>query len=104
MSVVATSQNGSPLFSHGVSYQILLENYDGTFTQVTETLTNDQDNLLTGDVTVSFSAVPTEFLDESGNTVKTGYSFSYFSSSAPALSLPSSAVLQITFDTPMSAL
>ena len=44
------------------------------------------------------SSVPTESLDENEKTLKTGYIFSYFSSSAPAVSLPSSATLQVSFD------
>jgi len=98
VSLVATSISGSPLFSHGVWYKILLENYDGTFTQVIETLTNDPTNQVTGDVSVSVSTVPTEYLDENQNTLKTGYTFSYFSSSAPAVAVPSSSTLQVAFD------
>ena len=97
VSLVATSL-GSPLFSHGVWYEITLENYDGTFTQITETLTNDPSNQVTGDVSVSVSTVPTEFLNENGETLNTGYIFSYFSSSAAAISAPSSATLQVSFD------
>ena len=62
-----------------------MENYDETFTQITETLTNDPSNQLTGDVSVSVSPLPTEFLDENDKPINTGYSFSYFSSSAPAV-------------------
>ena len=101
VSFQATSNpiTGSSLFSHGVWYKILLENYDGTFTQIVETLTNDPSNQLTGDAMVSISTVPTEFLDENDETLKTGYIFSYFSSSAPALpSAPSSATLTVSFD------
>jgi len=42
--------------------------------------------------------VPTEFLDDNEKTLETGYIFSYFSSSAPALPAPSSATLVIAFD------
>ena len=102
VSLVATSTSGSPLFNHGVWYKILFGNYDGTLTQIVETLTNDPTNQITGDVTVSVSAVPTEFLDENENTLKTGYIFSYFSSSAPAVSVPSSPTLQVDFELPVS--
>ena len=95
---MATSVSGSPLFSHGVLYKILLENYDGTFTQITETLTNDPSNELTGDVTISISTVPTEYLDENDVTLQTGYIFSYFSSSAPPVPIPSSATLEVSFE------
>ena len=98
VSLEATSLSESPLFSHGVWYEITLRNYDGTFTQITETLSNDPSNQLTGDVSVSISTVPTEFLDENGGTLKTGYIFSYFSTSAPALPVPTSATLQVSFD------
>ena len=98
MSLQATSLSGSPLFSHGVWYQIILRNYDGSFAQITETLTNDPSNQLTGDVSVSISTVPTEFLDENGLTQKTGYIFSYFSSSTLALAVPSAATLTVAFD------
>ena len=101
MSLLATAISGSPLFSHGVWYKILLENYDGSYTQVSETVTNDPANQLTGDVVVSLSSVPTEFLHEEDETLKTGYIFSYFSSSAPALSVPSSATLAVSFDLPV---
>ena len=84
VSLKVTSRTESPLFSHGVWYKILLENYDGTFTQIVETLTNDPNNQLTGDVSVSISNVLTEVLDENDETLKTGYLFSYFSSSAPS--------------------
>jgi len=71
----------------GVWFEILLENYDGTFTQITETLSNDPTNQLTGDVSVSLSSVPTEFLEDRELTLKTGYIFSYFSTSHPLPSL-----------------
>ena len=92
--VQATSLSGSPLFSHGVWYKILLENYYGTFTQITETLANTE---LTGDATISVSSVPAEYIDENGNTLKNGYIFSYFSSSATAIPVPSSATLAVSF-------
>ena len=99
VSLKVTSRTESPLFSHGVWYKILLENYDGTFTQIVETLTNDPNNQLTGDVSVSISNVLTEVLDENDETLKTGDLFSYFSSSAPALlSAPSSTTLPVSFD------
>ena len=99
VSLQATSRMESPLFSHGVWYKILLENYDGTFTQIVETLTNDPSNQLTRDVSGSISNVPTEVLDENDETLKTGYLFRYFSSSAPALLFaPSSATLTVSFD------
>ena len=97
VSLMVTSTSGSPLFSHGVYYMILLENYDGSYSQITETLTNDPANQVTGDVAISFSSVPTESIDEDGNMLKTGYLFSYFSSSAPAVSVPSSPTLQVSF-------
>ena len=42
--------------------------------------------------------MPTEFLDEEGETLKTGYIFSYFSSSAVVLDAPTSATLSVSFD------
>jgi len=99
-SVVGSSVYGSPLFTHGVLYEIALENYYGICTQISETLTNDPTNQLTGDVVISLSAVPTELLDESGETLRTGNIFSYFSSSAPALSMPTSATLTVSFELP----
>jgi len=76
-----------------VYFKILLENYDKSFTQIT----NDHANQLTGDASISISTVPTEYLDENDETLETGYIFSYFSSSAPAVPLPSSATLTVTF-------
>ena len=77
---------------------------------MTGTLTNNANNQLTGDVTVLISAVPTEYLNEDTTTARTGYIFSYFSSSAPALvnpssptlpSIPSSPTLQVAIDLPV---
>ena len=89
---------GSPVFTHGVSYQLLLGNYGATCTQMSGTVTNNANNQLTGDVTIFLSAVPTEYLNEDLSTAGTGYTFSYFSSSAPVLGTPdfidSSGVLQ----------
>ena len=52
-------------------------------------------------MSVSLSAVPTEFLDVNEKTQKTGYKFSYFSSSAPAVAIPTSPTLQVTFELPV---
>ena len=101
VSLVITSVSGSPVFTHGVSYQLLFSNYGGTFSRLTETITNDPAGQLTGDVTVSLSAVPTEYLNEDTSTAGTGYTFSYFSSSAPALGIPSSPTLQVAFELPV---
>ena len=97
----ASGSPGSPVFTHGVSYQLLLGNYGGTFTQLTGTATNNANNQLTGDVTILLSAVPTEYLNEDTSTAGTGYTFSYFSSTAPALSPPSSSTLQVAFNLPV---
>ena len=100
--VTAASESpGSPLFTHGVSYQLLLGNYGATCTQMSGTVTNNTNNQLTCDVTVFLSAVPTEYLNEDLSTAGTGYTFSYFSSSAPALSIPSSSTLQVAFNLPV---
>jgi hypothetical protein len=99
--LVVTSLSGSPLFSHGVFYQLLFGNYDGTFTQLNETLSNDPTDQLTGDVTISLSAVPTEYLNEDLSTKGTDYTFSFFSSSSPPLLIPSSATLQVIYDLPV---
>ena len=98
---MATSVSGSPVFTHGVSYQLLLGNNDDTFTQMTGTVTNNANNQLTGDVTILLSAVPTEYLNEDLSTAGTGYTFSYFSSSAPVLGTPSSSTLQVSFNLPV---
>jgi len=98
----ATTVSGSPVFTDGVSYQHLLGNYGGTFTQLTATVTNNANNQLTGDVTILLSAVPTEYLNEDTSTAGTGYTFSYFSSSAPALGIPLSSTLQVSFNLPVS--
>ena len=71
-------------------------------TTSTGSLTNDPANQITGDVSVSLSAVPTESLDENEKTQKTGYIFSYFSSSAPGVSVPSFPTLQVSFKLPAS--
>ena len=62
-----------------------------------ETLTNDPVNQLTGDVTVSLSAIPTEYLVDDA-TQSTGYTYTYFSSSAETLSVPT---LFVTFNFPV---
>ena len=101
MVAAASGSPGSPVFTHGVSYQLLLGNYGGTFTQMTATVTNNANNQLTGDVTILLSAVPTEYLNEDTSTAGTGYTFSYFSSSAPARGIPSSSTLQVSFNLPV---
>ena len=102
VSLVVTSLSGSPVFTNGVSYQLVLGIYGGgTFSQLTETITNNPTNQLTGDVTVSLSTVPTEYINEDLSTAGTGYTFSYFSSSAPALSTPSSSTLEVSFGLPV---
>jgi hypothetical protein len=101
VSLVITSLSGSPLFAHGVYYKLSLGNYGGTYTQVVETLSNDASNLLTGNVEVLLSAVPTEYLDQNADTTGIGYTFSYFSSSAPGFAIPSSETLKVAFDLPV---
>ena len=70
----ATSVNQSPLFSHGVSYNLSLSSYEGRSVEMWETLTNDPINELTGDVTVALSAIPTEYLYDA-DTQSTGYTY-----------------------------
>ena len=72
VSLQVASTNGSPLFSHGVSYELHLDTIDRTVV-VKETLTNDATTQVTGDVTVDLSAIPTEYL-YSGVTSSRGYS------------------------------
>jgi len=62
-----------------------------------ETLTNDPLNQLTGDVTVDLSAIPTEYLIDDA-TQSTGYTYTYFSSSAETLTVPT---LLVTFNFPV---
>ena len=95
----ATSANQSPLFSHGVSYNMSLLSYQGRSVQMWETLTNDPVNLLTGDVTVEMSAVPTEYLVDT-ETQSFGYIYTHFSSSAEASNITSSSTYLVTFNFP----
>jgi len=93
----AASINGSPLFSHGVFYELQLSSINMNSVTMSETLTNDPKNLLTGDVVVDLDAIPTEYLYDS-ITQTTGFGYSYSSSTATSVSLPSSAILQVSFD------
>jgi len=97
----ATSTNQSPLFSHGVSYNLSLSSYQGRSVQMWETLTNDPVNELTGDVTVSLSAIPTEYLYDS-DTQSIGYTYTYFSSSVEVLNAATSSTYNVTFSLPVS--
>jgi len=97
----ATSVNQSPLFSHGVSYNLTLVSYQGWSVKMWETLTNDPINQLTGDVTVDLSAIPTEYLYDTA-TQSTGYTYTHFSSSAAALNVSTSSTLLVTFNFPVS--
>ena len=65
-----------------------------------ETLTNDPVNELTGDVTVSLSAIPTEYLIDDV-TQSIGYTFTYFSSSAEVLNATTSSTYSVTFSVPV---
>jgi len=94
----ATSVNQSPLFSHGVSYNLTLQSYGGRSVQMWETLTNDPLNQLTGDVTVALSAIPTEYLYDT-DTQSIGYIYIHFSSSAEVLNV---ATYNVTFSVPVS--
>ena len=97
----ATSVNQSPLFSHGVSYNLSLSSYEGRSVEMWETLTNDPINELTGDVTVALSAIPTEYLHDA-DTQSTGYTYTYFSSSAVVLNVTTSSTVLMTFNFPVS--
>jgi len=97
----ATSVNQSPLFSHGVSYNLSLSSYQGRSVNMWETLTNDPVNQLTGDVTVALSVIPTEYLYD-GDTQSIGYTYTHLSSSAEVLNTPSSSTYNVTFSLPVS--
>ena len=97
----ATSTNQSPLFSHGVSYNLTLSSYQGRSVKMSETLTNDPMNQLTGDVTVSLSAIPTEYLYDAA-TESIGYTYTHFSSSAEVLNATTSSTYTVTFSLPVS--
>ena len=97
----ATSTNQSPLFSHGVSYNISLSSYQGRSVKMWETLTNDPVNQLTGDVTVDLSAIPTEYLYDA-DTQSIGYTYTHFSSSAEVLNTTTSSTYSVTFSIPVS--
>ena len=98
----ATSTSGSPLFSHGVNYELSVDSYDGNTVKMTETLSNDASDQLTGDVTISLSAVPTEQLTGSEDELQSiGYTFSHFSSEAQALAVVSSPTLTVSFSIPV---
>jgi len=94
---VASSVNGSPLFSHGVSYQLALSSYQERSVKMWETLTNEASNQLTGNVTVDLSAIPTEVLSDT-ITQSLGYTYTYFSSSADSLNVTTSSTLSATFN------
>jgi len=96
----ATSANQSPLFSHGVSYNLSLSSYQGMSVKMWETLTNDPANQLTGDVTVALSAVPTEYLYNT-DTQSIGYSYTHFSSSTEDLNAATSSTYNVTFTIPV---
>jgi len=96
----ATSANQSPLFSHGVSYNLSLSSYQGMSVQMWETLTNNPVNQLTGDVTVDLSAVPTEYLYDTA-TQSIGYTYTHFSSSAEVLNATTSSTYSVTFSVPV---
>ena len=96
----ATSANQSPLFSHGVSYNLSLSSYQGRSVQMWETVTNDPLNQLTGDVTVALSAIPTEYLYDA-DTQSTGYIYTHFSSSAEVLNAATSSTYSVTLNIPV---
>ena len=97
----ATSTNQSPLFSHGVSYNLSLQSYEGMSVKMWETLTNDPGNQLTGDVTVALSAIPTEYLYDA-DTQFIGYTYTHFSSSAEVLNAATLSTYNVTFSIPVS--
>jgi len=97
----ATSTNQSPLFSHGMFYNLSMSSYQGRSVNMWETLTNDPVNQLTGDVTVALSAIPTEYLYDAA-TQSVGYTYTYFSSSAEVLNATTSSTYSVTFGIPVS--
>jgi len=97
----AISVNQSPLFSHGVSYNLSMSSYQGRSVKVWETLTNDPMNQLTGDVTVALSTIPTEYLYDA-DTQSIGYTYAHFSSSAEVLNAATSSTYNVTFSLPVS--
>ena len=96
----ATSVNQSPLFSHGVAYNLSLSSYQGRSVKMWETLTNDPANQLTGDVTVALSAIPTEYLYDA-DTQSIVYTYTHFSSSAEVLNATTSSTYNVTFSIPV---
>jgi len=95
----ATALNGSPLFSHGVSFNLTFTSYEGITVRMYELLTHDPGQL-TGNVTVGLAAIPTEYLVDT-ETQSVGYTFTYFSSSADFLAVSTSPVLQVVFEVPV---
>jgi len=96
----STSSDQSPLFSHGVYYQLNLSSYDELTIMMSELLTNDPVGKLTGDVTVELSTIPTEYIYDI-YTVSTGYLYTHFSSAAAALDLATSPTLTVSFLLPV---
>ena len=92
----AVSNSGSPIFSHGVSYEVQVNSYNKRNVSMTETLTNDAIFSLVGDTTVVVSAIPTEYLYET-EVRSIGYTYAHFSSVVDTVTVPASDTVLVTF-------
>jgi len=99
ISVQVTSEDGSPLFSHGVWYKLVLESFDSSLLTLTETVVAPSP-YLSGNLEVDLSVTPTEYLIDT-TTQATGYTFSFFSSAIESVFSPSSSTLSVVFEFPV---
>lgn len=96
-----TSRDGTYLFNHGVSYELLMDSFDSRVGVMTETLVPVNSSLVGGDVQVDLSLTPTELVTDT-ETLSHGYSYSQFSSVLEISSFPSSDALKVAFKIPVS--
>lgn len=96
-----TSLNRGPIFTHGIHYNMTLTSFEGTRVVITETLSNDPVGQLTGDMEVSLSAIPTEYIYDD-ETTSIGYTYSYYSSKITTSDAMANS-LSLTWDFPVPA-
>ena len=102
IAVQVTSADGSPLFSHGVWYKLVLESFDSSLLTLTETVVAPSP-YLSGSLEVELSVTPTEYLYDT-TTQAIGYTFGFFSSAIESVSSPSSGTLSVAFEFPVPSI
>ena len=101
LALTITAAQGGVAFAPVVTYTASGVDWDGATASTTETIVGTNTTVVTGTTAVAIAGVTAENLDINGNTLGTGYTFSYLSTTAGLAATPSSVLeLQIQINVP----